>query len=177
MPNRLVNDLFRNQLTLYATYHRDARNCATHYIGIPLLFLSVLLPLALWRVQIGGVVLTAATFMTALGLVGWMLLDRVVGLALVLAVIPFILLAEWIAWRFGATAAWLIALALFVVGWAFQIVGHAAFERRRPAAIDNLFQAFIGPMFIMAKALVALGLRPDLAKAMNASRVTDSAGP
>jgi uncharacterized membrane protein YGL010W len=171
-----VDSFFRNQLTTYATYHRDPRNCATHYVGIPLLFLSVLLLLALWRVQFFGVALTAATFLTAAGLLGWVLLDRTVGLALVVAVAPFVVLAEWIAWRFGAGAVWSISAGLFVLGWAFQLVGHAAFERRRPAAVDNLFQAFIGPMFIMAKAMVALGLRPDLAQAMKLSPTGQATG-
>jgi uncharacterized membrane protein YGL010W len=45
----------------------------------------------------------------------------------------------------------------------FQFLGHA-FEGRRPALMDNLFQAFIGPMFIMAEFLMMLGLRRDLAR-------------
>jgi len=34
-------------------------------------------------------------------------------------------------------------------------------ERRRPALADDIFQAFIGPMFFVAKVLVALGFRRD----------------
>ena len=49
----------------------------------------------------------------------------------------------------------------FVGGWIFQLVGHM-WEGRRPALADNLFQAFIGPMFIMAEVLMALGLKQDL---------------
>jgi uncharacterized membrane protein YGL010W len=35
-------------------------------------------------------------------------------------------------------------------------------EGRRPALADNLFQGFVGPMFIMAEVLMALGLKQDL---------------
>jgi uncharacterized membrane protein YGL010W len=76
---------------------------------------------------------------------------------------------------------WSIAVALFAVGWAFQIVGHAVFERRRPALFDNLVQMLIGPMFVTAKVLVGLGWRSDLAPLIQAGSVpieaTRSAGP
>jgi uncharacterized membrane protein YGL010W len=35
-------------------------------------------------------------------------------------------------------------------------------EGRRPALVDNLFQAFIGPMFIMAEVVMALGMKQEL---------------
>ena len=44
--------------------------------------------------------------------------------------------------------------------------GHA-FEGRRPALADNLFQAFIGPMFIMTEVLMMLGFRRDLARVID----------
>jgi uncharacterized membrane protein YGL010W len=44
-----------------------------------------------------------------------------------------------------------------------QIVGHSVFERRRPALLDNPIHMLISPMFIVAKLLVALGFRSDLA--------------
>ena len=47
----------------------------------------------------------------------------------------------------------------------FQLVGHV-WEGRRPALTDNLFQAFIGPMFITAEVLMALGLKQDLKAAI-----------
>jgi uncharacterized membrane protein YGL010W len=58
---------------------------------------------------------------------------------------------------------WSAAAALFVGGWSFQFLGHAVFERRRPAFVDDLSQTLIGPMFVAAKMLVWLGLRCDLA--------------
>jgi uncharacterized membrane protein YGL010W len=54
-------------------------------------------------------------------------------------------------------------MPLFLVGSSFQFLGHAVFERRRPAFVDDLSQTLIGPMFVVAKMLVGLGLRRDLA--------------
>ncbi len=70
----------------------------------------------------------------------------------------------------GAAAAWWSFAVLFVGGWALQILGHAAFEGRRPALLDNLFQAFIGPMFITAELMTALGPRRRLPGAAASAR-------
>jgi uncharacterized membrane protein YGL010W len=56
------------------------------------------------------------------------------------------------------TIGWIAFALAFVGGWVFQLVGHV-FEGKRPALVDNLFQALIGPMFLMAEIFVWLGLR------------------
>ena len=158
-----MTDFFRREIAAYADYHRDERNAATHIFGIPIIFVSVVLPLDLWTVAPFGVQTAAANLIVAAVLIVWIALDIGVGLALVVAVIPLMLAAAAIAANVGTLAVWLIAVVLFVVGWALQILGHARFEHRRPALLDNPVHLLIGPMFIMAKLLVALGLRRDLA--------------
>ena len=41
-----------------------------------------------------------------------------------------------------------------------------------PALLDNIFQAFIGPMFLVAESFVVMGQRSDLADAMGEGDVT-----
>ena len=60
------------------------------------------------------------------------------------------------------TGAWLWwGIGLFVVGWAIQFVGHV-YEGRKPAFVDDLVGLVIGPLFVVAEAVFALGLRRDL---------------
>jgi uncharacterized membrane protein YGL010W len=66
---------------------------------------------------------------------------------------------------------WSAAAALFVLGWSLQFLGHAVFERRRPAFVDDLSQTLIGPMFVVAKMLVKLGMRRDLASFLVEERI------
>jgi uncharacterized membrane protein YGL010W len=153
--------LFTRQLAMYASYHRDARNRATHFIGIPAIVFSLLVPLALWRFRLFGLDASAAWVVAVLALAGWIALDAIIGIAMVVVIVPMLLIAEWIARSFGATTAWIVFAAFFIGGWMFQFIGHA-WEGRRPALADNLFQGFIGPMFIMAEVLMALGLKQDL---------------
>ena len=72
---------------------------------------------------------------------------------------------------------WIIAVGLFVIGWALQIVGHQVFERKRPTLLDNPVQMLISPMFIFAKLFIALGLRPDLAAVLQRSSPQTPLGP
>jgi uncharacterized membrane protein YGL010W len=157
--------LFARQLATYASYHRDARNRTTHFIGIPAIVFAILLPLALLRA--GGI--SSAMVVVALALAGWIALDRIVGLAMAVLLLPMLVLAEWIARTYNSATVWVLFAVFFVGGWAFQLVGHA-WEGRRPALADNLFQAFIGPMFLMAEVLMALGLKQDLKAAIDGAR-------
>lgn len=55
------------------------------------------------------------------------------------------------------------ALAAHVGSWIAQFIGHGKFEGRKPALVDNLFQAFfLAPLFVWLELLFMLGYRPDL---------------
>jgi len=155
---------FAQQLATYAAYHRDARNRATHFVGIPAIVFSLLVPLALWRFSLFGLDASAAWVVAILAVAGWVALDVTVGLAMAVVMLAMLLIAEWVA-GIGTATAWIVFAIFFVGGWIFQLVGHV-WEGRRPALADNLFQAFIGPMFIMAETLIALGLKQDLKAAI-----------
>ncbi|MCB8823090.1 Mpo1 family 2-hydroxy fatty acid dioxygenase [Microvirga rosea] len=153
--------LFERQLETYSGYHRDHRNRATHVVGIPAIVFSLLLVLSLWRVSLGTLSLSGAWIVGLLAALGWIALDRTVGLAMTAIVAVMALAADAITAHAGQGTVWTLFAILFAGGWALQFLGHA-FEGRRPALMDNLFQAFIGPMFIMAEVLMALGVRRDL---------------
>lgn len=165
MSSRTEPSLFERQLATYSSYHRDHRNRATHVLGIPAIVLSLLLVLALWRFSSGSLALSGAWLVGALAAAGWIALDIAVGSAMAVLLLPMILIADWFATLYGPGPTWWAFGILFAGGWALQLVGHA-YEGRRPALADNLFQAFIGPMFLMAEVLAGLGLRRDLARFM-----------
>src|SRR5437016_5645452 len=130
--------LFRRELATYASYHRDARNRATHFVGIPAIVFALLVPLALWRFRLFGLDASAAWIIAVLALAGWIALDAAIGFAMVVVIAPMLILAEWIAKSFGTTTVWIVFALLFVGGWIFQLIGHV-WEGRRPALVDNLF--------------------------------------
>lgn len=153
--------LFERQMAMYTTYHRDHRNRLTHFFGIPAIIVSLLVALALARFGLGGVSLSMGLVVGAAAWALWIALDRSIGLAMGLFMIPSMALAEWIAATQTTTTAWIIFAVLFVGGWALQLWGHV-YEGRRPALLSNLFQALIGPMFLVAEVFFMLGWRRDL---------------
>jgi uncharacterized membrane protein YGL010W len=48
----------------------------------------------------------------------------------------------------GAVGNWRIGLAAFIVGWVFQGIGHAVYEKKSPAFFRNLLHLMIGPVFL-----------------------------
>jgi uncharacterized membrane protein YGL010W len=149
-----------DQMAIYAAYHRDARNRATHFIGVPAIMLSIFIPLSWLRAEIAGFSISAAMLLAAAVLLYYFLLD--VPLATAMLCVTGILLwaGEEIA-SLGNVAAWLWFAVLFVGGWILQLIGHS-FEGRRPALADNLFQIFIAPIFLCAEVVFALGYKPEL---------------
>jgi len=78
----MTSDLFKRQLASYASVHRDRRNKATHFVGIPVIVFSLLLLLTLWRLQLGDHVFSGAAVVAILAVLGWMALDLGVGLVM-----------------------------------------------------------------------------------------------
>jgi uncharacterized membrane protein YGL010W len=65
----------------------------------------------------------------------------------------------------GARPALVVFAATFVGGWALQLIGHV-FEGKKPALMDNFFQVFIAPIFLMAEVFFAFGYKRDVAERM-----------
>ena len=161
MNSKQGGTLFERQMAVYATYHRDRRNRATHFIGIPAIIVAIMVPLALWRFSLAGAELSGAVVGAAMALLIWLSLDRPIGAATAVFLVPALLIGEWVNASFSIATAWWVFAGLFAGGWFFQIWGHV-FEGRRPAFVSNLFQALIGPMSLIAEIFFALGWRRGL---------------
>jgi uncharacterized membrane protein YGL010W len=148
------------QMSFYAAYHQDARNKATHFIGVPAIMLSLFIPLAWIRIDVAGVPLTAAMLFAAVVLIYYFVLDVPLALAMLVITAAMVWIGQRIA-ELGAVQGWIWFAVLFVGGWIFQLVGHV-YEGRRPALTDNLFQIFVAPIFLAAEVFFALGYKPRL---------------
>jgi len=158
-----MNSYFRRQLADYVEYHRDPWNCAFHVFGIIALFTGCVLPLSTWQVSVFGVHASVAVAAALPVLIYWLLLDAVVGLAIAGAAALLLFLAASLANHASLVQTWAVTVTLIVAGVAFQIIGHQVFERRKPSLTDHPAHLLLGPMFVMAKLLIALGFRRDLA--------------
>lgn len=154
----------------YAAYHRDRRNIVTHFVGIPLIFAAIAMWLAFPLGRWGAYGITGAWLMWALTSF-WYLTrgDMLLGVATAVVNALLVALAHQLvaAAPDGGLAAWQLGLALFVVGWVFQLVGHY-WEGRKPAFVDDIVGLLVGPMFVVGEWLMLLGLLAEMRRTVEA---------
>ncbi len=134
----------------YGDAHRAPGNVACHAVGISLIVFGVLC--LLHAVPIAGP-WTASEALVAAAAVWYLSLDLPLGLAMLCAAALFDVAARRVGdWRIGAAA--------FAVGWVFQGIGHAVYEKNRPAFLRNLVHLLVGPAFLVNELLKIRRLRP-----------------
>lgn len=92
----------------------------------------------------------------------YILLEPVAGAMVSPLILASAALGNWGLPKYGTTMIY-AAIAVHVVSWIAQFVGHGKFEGRAPALFDNLVQAlFLAPLFVWLEFLFMLGYRPEL---------------
>jgi uncharacterized membrane protein YGL010W len=153
----------------YAQYHRDRRNIATHLLGVPLIFMAIGIMLTQPQWVVAERVITPAWLVW--GLTSLWYLSRgnfLLGLATVGVNGALIALAHVLAPMAGQVGlqGWQLGLAVFVIGWIIQFVGHY-WEGRKPAFVDDIVGLLVGPMFVVGEVLMALGLLGQMRMAID----------
>jgi uncharacterized membrane protein YGL010W len=148
-------------LTQYAAYHRDRRNIATHFVGVPMIVFAVILALATASIPAGSMQVTVAALVSLAACVYYLRLDFAFGLTLSLALFAMCAAASEMTARMSTGSALAYAAAIFAIGWALQFLGHK-FEGMKPAFFDDAKQLLIGPLFVCAELYFLLGARPGL---------------
>lgn len=152
------------QMSVYAAYHRDPTNKAIHFLFVPLIIWSAMgLLVQLGGLRLGALEVTLAHAIAVVLLAYYMRLDFQLGVAMVFLFTFLLVTVLQVDAALGASS-WMLFAAVFVGSWVAQAVGHSAFEHRRPALADNLFQVFVAPIFVVAEWAFALGLRRSLAQ-------------
>jgi uncharacterized membrane protein YGL010W len=127
----------------YALAHRTRGNILCHAVGITLIVFGLFAMLARIPVAPGW---TAAEVVIAFAGLYYLWLDVPLGIAVTLAAV----LLDFAARRTGD---WRVGGVAFVVGWIFQGIGHAVYEKSSPAFLRNLVHLLIGPAFLVNEAL------------------------
>ena len=138
----------------YAANHRHPMNKVTHYLGIPLIVMTLFGMLSHWVILPQLMTETVLGFQLQLdgGILIWLLaslwylkLEWRLGL-------PFsgiLLLLYYVSLQFSFS---LLVLG-FILGWIFQGIGHAIYEKARPAFLTNILHLLVGPLWIFARAV------------------------
>lgn len=145
----------------YGAYHQHPWNRLTHFVGVPAIIFAILIPMGWLRLPLVSGDISLAVVFVAVVLIYYFLLDIKLALAMLLVMTIMLIITESIAVNIPLRQGTIIAIAAFVGGWIFQIIGHI-FEGRRPALADNFWQIFVAPIFLVAELCFALGYRHDV---------------
>jgi uncharacterized membrane protein YGL010W len=152
---RTVEDWFAD----YSSSHEHAANKVLHWICVPLIALAVLgllwsvpMPQALAR---RAPLINCATLAIVAGLCYYALLSLRLALGMLLPAALAVLVLERLAAL--TTPLWQTCLAIFVLAWIGQFIGHAI-EGRRPSFFEDLRFLLIGPLWLLGFVFRRLGL-------------------
>lgn len=156
-----------DHLAQYADYHRDPRNILTHFVGVPMIMLAVVILLSrpVWHLGgSAGLPLSVALLAALASCVFYFRLDLRYGLVMATLLAAMLAVGQWLAQQ--GTLLWATSGAgLFVVGWIIQFIGHH-YEGRKPAFVDDLVGLIVGPLFVVAEWGFALGMRNEVREAI-----------
>lgn len=138
-------------LAEYGSYHRTRGNLVCHSFGITLIVYGILALLQEVPLTLGGA--TAAELLIAAAFVFYLFLDVPLAFAILVAVGLLDVLAR-------AAGDWRVGLAAFLLGWILQGIGHAVFEKNKPAFLRNLVHLMVGLLFLVNELLRIRHARP-----------------
>jgi uncharacterized membrane protein YGL010W len=103
--------------------------------------LSLLGMLARVGTSAGGVRIDLAMLLIVVAEVVYLMLDWRLGAVMLAVSAGFYFLGAWMP-------LWL-NVALFVLGWIFQFLGHSVYEKKSPAFLTNALHLLVGPLWIL----------------------------
>lgn len=156
----------------YGAYHSNPVNIFIHMVFVwPIFFTALMLfyftpsvlkavpPIELWDHSL--LVFNFGFLFTLIYALFYVALDKKAGFLAALLCFACWVFSSSIAYRLGYSLAWKVVLAAQLFCWTGQFIGHGVFEKRAPALLDNLVQAFLmAPFFVLFEALSFFGYEP-----------------
>lgn len=141
----------------YSGDHRNATNQAIHVFAVPAILWSVIA--LLWAIPAPGTLFKPGIWAVVAMFPAWLFYYRAsrrLGLGMLALFAALALLTGWLHGMLGAAGLAWLALAVFVVAWIAQFVGHRI-EGRKPSFLTDLVYLLIGPAWVLAKLYRRLG--------------------
>lgn len=141
--------ILREKFKDYHHYHTNKMNCYTHYLGIPLIAISLFG--LLFKLKVNGfslgeseiLTLNAGSILAILAFIFYFTLDKKISLLF----LPVIIIMYVIGTQLNTST----LVVMQVIGWISQYVGHLVYEKKSPAFYKNVQHILIGPLWIFCK--------------------------
>ena len=133
-------------LVHYGESHTHPTNELIHYVAVPLIVFS-LVGVLHWIHPTLALVTIAASIVYYARLSTMFMVIMALASALML----------YVAGLLG-TALLPVCIGIFVVSWIFQFIGHHI-EGKKPSFFEDLQYLLVGPLFVLSKLFLRLGLK------------------
>ena len=146
-------------LDSYSADHQNPTNQRLHWICVPPIVWTVIA--LLWTVPVPAAYAQPGSWAVLamfFAFVWYWRHSRRLGIALLLAFIVLALFTAVLFRQLGAANLRWLALAVFVLAWIGQFVGHK-YEGRKPSFLTDISSLLIGPAWLMEKLLRKLGFK------------------
>ena len=143
----------------YAADHRHPANVAIHWLAVPAILWSVVA--LLWCVPVPGTWFNAGLWSALAMFAAWMFYyraSRSLGLGMLAVLVAMAWLTRWLHDWLGTERLLWVAVAVFVVAWVAQFIGHKV-EGRRPSFLTDLTYLLVGPAWLLSKVYRRFGWR------------------
>ncbi|MFC4654318.1 MULTISPECIES: DUF962 domain-containing protein [Rheinheimera] len=144
----------------YGESHQNPTNKLIHWLAVPVIYFTVFgilwqipMPFSLFAEQ----QITWPLLLAVPALAFYFSLSFAIGLGMTI----FTTLVVWLIRLYQAEVSpdiWVLSVALFVIAWVFQFIGHKI-EGKKPSFFKDLQFLLIGPAWLLGFILRRLGVR------------------
>jgi uncharacterized membrane protein YGL010W len=141
----------------YSDDHRNRANQRIHLVAVPLILWSAIA--LLWCIPVPGTWFRPGVWAALAMFFAWSFYFRAsrrLGYGMLAVFVALAWLTRWLHDLLGTTRLLELGIAVFVVAWIAQFIGHRI-EGRRPSFLTDLTYLLVGPAWVLAKAYRKLG--------------------
>jgi uncharacterized membrane protein YGL010W len=146
----------------YAESHRNSTNKLIHWICVPLIFWTIigfisLIPSPHFCVRYFGCISLVSLIAVILVTLFYLRLSLLIGFIMIFAMLLMEHFVYAVNIHVGKNS-WMVYLAVFIITWILQFVGHKI-EGKKPSFLKDLQFLLIGPIWLLSFVLKKLGIR------------------
>lgn len=150
-----------NWLDAYGESHQNPTNKMVHWICVPLIFFSIVG--LFWEIKLpvelpflGGIPLNGAMIALAVVFAYYVFLS--LPIAIGMFAFSLLCLAGNYYIEMAGLPVWLVSIAIFVLAWIGQFIGHNI-EGKKPSFINDIQFLMIGPAWLMSFIFKKAGIK------------------
>ena len=141
----------------YGESHQNSTNKAIHWVCVPLIMLSLLALISIIPFPIKNyAMLSWTTIFLLFAIIFYLRLSISIAIGMLLIAIGMIASIHWMT--FIDEKIWRLSLAVFIIAWIGQFIGHKI-EGKKPSFFEDIQFLLIGPAWLLSFIYKKIGIK------------------